>query len=158
MKIFILAIALAAFTSLPGIAEAQSKKVYDALSSENVTTIDQQIKQLSSSKENSSQAYAGTLLMKKAGLIKGPGKKLKVFKEGREKLEKAIESDKDNGEYRFLRLMIQENAPDILGYNKEIKEDAAVIQQKYATLKPEVKDAIQSYSSESKTLKSLSLK
>lgn len=158
MKIVILAVALMTFATLPGIAEAQSKKVYDALSSENVATIDAQIKQLAADKENLHQAYAGTLLMKKAGLIKGPGKKLKTFKEGREKLEKAIESDTDNGEYRFLRLMIQENAPDILGYNKDIKEDAAIIQQKYSSLKPEVKEAIQSYSAESKILKSLSLK
>lgn len=154
MKILLLAVVLAVCVT----ADAQTKKVYNALSSENVTTIDEQLKSLANSSETSHQAYAGTLLMKKAGLVKGPSKKLKIFKEGRKKLEHAIETDKNNGEYRFLRLMIQENAPDILGYNKEIEEDAAIVQQKYASLSADVKDAIQNYKNESKILKSVSLK
>lgn len=154
MKILISALVLMVFTT----GNAQTKKVYDVLASENITAIDNQLKELANSKETSHQAYAGALLMKKAGLVKGPSKKLKFFKEGRKKLEHAIESHKDNGEYRFLRLMIQENAPDILGYNKEMEEDAAMIRQKYASLPAAVKDAIQAYSNESKKLKSLSLK
>lgn len=134
---------------------AQEKQVYNALASDNLVTIEKQIKVLGNPKTESGAAYLGTLLMKKAGLIKGPGKKLKVFKEGREKLEDAINGNKENGEYRFLRLMIQENAPGILGYNKEIKADAALVKQKYADLDPGVKNAIKDYSRKSRNLKDL---
>lgn len=46
-------------------------------------------------------------------------------------MEGAIPGDKNNSEYRFLRLMIQENAPDILGYNMEIEEDAAAVKKHF---------------------------
>jgi len=59
--------------------------------------------------------------MKKAGLVAGVGNKLKVFKTGLQELEASIKQDNTNAEYRFMRLMIQENAPGILGYKKEIK-------------------------------------
>lgn len=137
---------------------AQSKKVYDALSSSEVALIDEQLKSLEANDKPLSKAYEGALLMKKAGLIKGAGKKLEVFKAGREKLEKAIEGDTDNGEFRFLRLMIQENAPDILGYSKSIQEDAVLVEKKYNEMGEEVKNAIRSYSKDSKALKGVSFK
>ncbi len=135
--------------------QAQAKRVYEALSSEQVTKLDETLNYIKGNADPAITAYEGALLMKKAGLIKGPGNKLSTFKEGREKLEKAIEMDSENGEYRFLRLMIQENAPDMLGYNKNIQEDAAVVQKKYNELSDEVKQAVQSYSDKSKALKGI---
>lgn len=135
---------------------AQRQSVYDALSASEVGVIDEQLKQLEKSENAvSAQAYSGALLMKKAGLVKGPSNKLSVFKDGREKLEAAIEKEQNNGEFRFLRLMIQENAPDILGYNKNLEEDAAVIKGQYDSFPDALKKFVQSYSSESKTLKSI---
>lgn len=137
---------------------AQTKDIYAALSSSDLGLIDQQLQALEGKDGASNAAYEGALLMKKAGLIKGAGKKLEAFKNGREKLEKAIETDADNGEYRFLRLMIQEHAPDMLGYNKNIEEDTAIVVKQYNGLKDDVKNAIQNYSRESKALKGVELK
>lgn len=91
--------------------------------------------------------------MKKAGLVKNVKSKLKLFKEGHHKLEEAIEKDNSNIEYRFLRLIIQENAPDILNYNKDIKKDSAFIKENYKNLPVVVRDAIEDYSKKSKVLK-----
>lgn len=158
MKTFLISAATVCILLLSYQVQAQNKSVYDALSSKKLDQIEKQLKSLSGSDKREDKAYTGTLLMTKAGIIKGPAKKLKTFKQGRELLENAIAQDKDNGEYRFLRLMIQENAPDILGYNKEIEEDVAIVQKTYADLHKEVKAAIQDYSNQSKALKSLSLK
>jgi len=145
-----------AFTGFCGYAQAL--EIYAALSSSDLRLIDQQLQALEGKDGSANAAYEGALLMKKAGLIRGAGKKLEAFKNGREKLEKAIESDPDNGEYRFLRLMIQEHAPDMLGYNKSIEEDSAIVVKQYASLKEEVKNAVQNYSRESKALKGAALK
>ncbi|MFT3704807.1 MAG: hypothetical protein QM802_20750 [Agriterribacter sp.] len=157
MKNFHLALLLIIVLPFSKALHAQEKGVYKALASNNVKTIDKQLAALEKSNATEDEAYKGTLLMKKAGLVKGPGKKLKIFKEGRLKLEKAIDNHKDNGEYRFLRLMIQENAPGILGYNKEMDEDLKIVQQKYKSLSSDTRDAILSYSKTSKKLKAASL-
>lgn len=156
MKHFVVLIPMLFFLSIQA-AFTQNKEVYDALASKKLENIDQQLKVLNGNNSTAHQAYKGTLLMTKAGLVKGPAKKLKFFKEGRNLLENAIQQDNDNGEYRFLRLMIQENAPDILGYNKEIKDDAAIVQKSYASLPKEVQNAIRDYSAESKSLKSITV-
>lgn len=158
MKTFLVVIATLGIVLYNNQAQAQNKDVYNALSSKKLVNIEQQIKSLSASDKTTDKAYTGTLLMTKAGIIKGAGKKLKTFKQGRELLESAITQDNDNGEYRFLRLMIQENAPDILGYNKEMDDDVAIVQKTYANLPKEVKAAIQDYSNQSKLLKASSLK
>ncbi|MET0300615.1 MAG: hypothetical protein ABW036_12665, partial [Flavitalea sp.] len=79
------------------------------------------------------------------GLISGAGKKLKTFKAGHEQLEASITADKDNAEYRFMRLMIQEQAPGILGYKGEIKNDSDYIRKSFKTLPKNVQEAIVNY-------------
>jgi len=98
-------------------------------------------------------AYEGALLMKKAGLISAPPKKLSLFKEGHKKLEAVLLKDSNNAEYRFLRLMIQEHAPGIVGYRGDLDRDKAFIAANYASLQPEVKEAVSDYSKTSKILK-----
>jgi hypothetical protein len=51
-----------------------------------------------------------------------------MFKSGRSKLESAITKDKENTEYRFLRLIIQEHAPRIVKYRNELEKDSKWIQ------------------------------
>src|SRR5207253_3424423 len=99
-------------------------------------------------------AFEGALLMKKAELANGPGKKLNLFKDGHKKLEAAIKKDDDNAEYRFLRLMIQEHAPKMLGYKEDLQKDSAYIRQSYKKLPAEVQEAIINYSKTSKILRS----
>lgn len=98
-------------------------------------------------------AYEGALLMKKAGIVSGAAKKLDLFKEGHKKLEAILQKDSSNAELRFLRLMIQEHAPGVLGYKKELHQDMLYIKNNFKKLQPVVQEAVIDYSKESKYLK-----
>lgn len=126
---------------------------YDAVKSGSVKAIDTQIAAVQSSGLKDKDAFEGTLLMKKAGLVKGAKNKLDLFKDGHTKLEDAIKNDNTNVEYRFMRLMIQEHAPRIVGYRGELDTDAAFIEKNFRNLSPELQNIIIDYSKESKTLK-----
>lgn len=52
-----------------------------------------------------------------------PIKKLSYFNNGKDRLEKAIANDNLNVELRYLRLIIQLNVPDLLGYSDDIEID-----------------------------------
>jgi hypothetical protein len=97
--------------------------------------------------------HKGALLMKKAGFQKTPKDKLTFFKEGRILLENEISLDPKNSEYRFLRLIIQENAPKIVKYNTDILGDSDLVKNNYLSLHSEVKSAIITYSKSSTILK-----
>jgi hypothetical protein len=96
--------------------------------------------------------YEGALLMRKAGLVKRPAEKLKLFKAGRIKFDTALMSDKDNAEFRFLRFAIQEHAPKIVKYNKDLQADKQFILKEYKNLAPVVQQAILNYTKNSKIL------
>lgn len=130
---------------------------YNAIKSGSVKAIDEQIAAVQSSGLKDKDAFEGTLLMKKAGLIKGAKNKLDLFKKGHEKLENAIENDNANIEYRFMRLIIQEHAPKIVGYRSELDTDAAFIEKNFGNLSAELQQIIIDYSKESKTLKTTNL-
>ncbi|MGJ7031969.1 hypothetical protein [Niabella hirudinis] len=140
-----------------GGATAQSKSAfYSALASSSVKTIEAQIGQLglyASAAEK--QAFTGALEMRKAGLLSVPAKKLSVFKQGHKKLEAAIAAHPNEAEYRFLRLMIQENAPKSLGYSKNIAEDSKMIRDQFAALPSVTQQSVKNYSKKSKSLSGL---
>lgn len=125
---------------------------YKAISSVNLTLIDKELQRLNTLTINDKLAFEGTLQMKKAGIVSNLSDKLSLFKAGHLKLEEAIKNDNNNYEYRFLRLIIQENAPSFLNYNSNIKEDSQFIIKNIATLSPEVQQAIRNYTKQSKAL------
>jgi hypothetical protein len=92
-------------------------------------------------------------MMRKAGLGGSPHQKLKLFREGHRELEAAIKREPGNVEFRFLRLLIQENAPAILKYRDNLQEDSKIIENSYQTLPAEVRKQIADYSKKSKVLK-----
>lgn len=98
-------------------------------------------------------AYTGALVMRKSSFQKSAKKKLTLFKQGRRLLEDAIIKENSNAEFRFLRLIIQENCPAFLKYHDKIKEDAEVVKHYYKNFSPELKHAVAGYSKVSKTLK-----
>ena len=130
------------------------KDFYSAMASGDIQAIDGQINFLKNSNIQGKSAFVGALLMKKAGAVRGAGKKLNLFNDGHKKLEEAIKKEDGNAEYRFLRLMIQEHAPGMLGYKDDLKKDSAYIRQSYKKLPAEVQEAISNYSKTSKILKS----
>lgn len=79
--------------------------------------------------------YKGAVLMLQAKHVKGIKNKKKLFKEGAALLEGAIEVEPNNIELRTLRLSVQENAPKILKYNKQIDEDKAFILATFKKIK-----------------------
>jgi hypothetical protein len=127
--------------------------LYASMQTKDINVINGQIKIVNASSLPEKNAYSGALLMKKAGLAKGPSNKLSLFKSGHTKLEASIKKNNANAEYRFLRLIIQENAPGFLGYKSDIKQDADFVKKSYKSLPPVVQQAISNYSKQSKVLK-----
>lgn len=127
---------------------------FKVISSSELTQVDKMLVLLEKEVESADKkAYKGALLMKKAGFQKSPKEKLEVFKQGRAQLETAIGANSKNTEYRFLRLIIQENAPKILKYQGNIMEDVKWIKSHYSVVHADVKNAIVSYSKKSINLK-----
>lgn len=125
---------------------------YDAFASNDVSTIEKELDIVGKSSQDGKEAFEGALMMKKAGLIKGASHKLKTFKSGREKLENMLDKHADNAEFRFLRLMIQEKAPKILGYDKQLEEDHKYVVKHFSTMHEAAQKAILNYSKSSKVL------
>jgi hypothetical protein len=125
---------------------------YATLKTGKIAEIDEQLDLVTASSISEKEAYKGVLLMRKAGLVKVPAERLKLFKRGRIALETAISNDKDNGEYRFLRLVIEEKAPKIVKYNHDLEADKEQIKRTFKNLPPVVQNAIIDYSKGSKIL------
>ena len=126
---------------------------YEALESNSESVISENIaalEKLNSSKDK--DAYIGTLTMKRAKFMKTPKEKATIFRTGRDMLENSINKAPKNAEYRFLRLIIQENSPKILKYNHDIQKDVEIINDAFHSLDPIVKSAIKNYTAESKNL------
>lgn len=128
---------------------------YNAMASDNMDAVNSQLAIVKASSINEKEAYEGALLMKKAAFAGKAQEKLNVFKAGRLKLEAAIKKDKENVEFNFLRLIIQEHAPKIVGYNNNIQADVAAIGSGFKTLPVVVQQVINDYSKKSKYLKPL---
>lgn len=137
------------------IASSFSKsEFYKAMDSGDKTTIEILEKKIATaSVTNDQKAYYGAILMKSSEFQKTAGEKLKKFKLGHVLLEEMIAKNPKNIEYRFLRLMIQENAPKIVKYNTNIEEDASFIKDNLNQAVKEVKSAITDYAKVSKVLK-----
>jgi hypothetical protein len=132
------------------------KKVYyNVMASGQGGAMDAQLKVLKNLSGVERDAFEGALLMKKSGGLTIPAKKLSMFKQGYKKLEDAIAKNSNNVEFRFLRLMVQENAPKALGYNKNIKQDSNFIKANYKNLSATIQQFIINYSHISKALKDL---
>lgn len=68
-------------------------------------------------------AYQGAYQMVWADHLSTPISKLKSFKAGKKLLDAALKKRYGDPEIHFLRLTIQQNAPPILKYNRDIQED-----------------------------------
>lgn len=126
---------------------------YSVLKSGKADEIDAQIKIVKKSLIPEKEAYEGTLLMKRSELYAKAKDKLNVFKSGRSKLESSISKDNNNAEYRFLRLIIQEHAPRVVKYRKELEEDSRIIKTNFNSLSQFLQQLIIDYSKDSRVLK-----
>jgi hypothetical protein len=125
---------------------------YQAMETEKLTGINRQLEIIRSAPFPGDEGFEATLLMKKAGMVKAPASKLSLFKTGHRKLEELIKKDSFNTELRFLRLMIEEHAPGVLGYKADLEKDKAYICMHFKELSPVVRQAVSRYSLKSKIL------
>ena len=126
---------------------------YKALEEHDKSMVNIQLEVLKSAPEDLKPAFIGAMLMKRAEFGGTAASKLHYFKEGRKMLESAIKADPENTEFRLLRLIIQEHAPNILGYRNNVDQDGEYIRKSYKALSDEVQQAILRYSKKSKFLK-----
>jgi hypothetical protein len=126
---------------------------YKALESNDKELVNAQLQELNTAPSDVRDAFTGAMIMKKAGLGGNPASKLRLFREGHKMLEAAIKSDPKNSEFRFLRLVIQENSPNFLGYKNDVEEDSEYIRKSYKSLPDEVQHAIANYNKKSRFLK-----
>jgi len=68
-------------------------------------------------------AYVGVSETMLAENVFWPREKWNYFNSGKEKIEKAIHQNKNNPELRYLRLLVQLNAPSFLSYDESIETD-----------------------------------
>jgi len=141
------------FSSFVNIAVDKSE-FYKAFSGKTEVEIDKMIMLLEKEKSSSATlAYQGALYMKKASFVKGVNGKVKTFKKGAHLLEDEISKKPSNTEYRFLRLAVQEHAPKVLKYNKNLDADKKAVVEGYKSLDPELKKIVKNYASGSEILK-----
>jgi hypothetical protein len=131
----------------------EASDFYYAFASDSLEEINFNLQNLQSAEQTSqNKAFTGALLMKKACLEKKAKTKLDTFKAGHQLLEAEIAKYPDNIEYRFLRLVIQENAPAIVKYRVNINEDKQKIILGFKTLQPNIQKQIKRYCLQSKVL------
>ena len=69
------------------------------------------------------EGYVGVVETMLAEEVLWPLEKLDYFNRGKKKIEQAIDKDKYDPELRYLRLLVQLNAPKFLSYNESIESD-----------------------------------
>lgn len=67
-------------------------------------------------------------------------------------METALKADSLNTELRFLRLVIEEQAPKIVKYSYHLEKDKLFIENNFKTLLPVVQQAVLDYCKKSKVL------
>jgi hypothetical protein len=125
---------------------------YSAMASGSLEEIDQELTIVKVATVREREAYEGALLMRKAGLLSRAKEKLTTFRSGAIKLETSMAKDSGNIEYHFLRLMIQEQAPKVVHYNKNQEQDSQLIIRSFPTASPVLRKAILEYCPHSKLL------
>ncbi|WP_273565335.1 hypothetical protein [Maribacter halichondriae] len=103
-------------------SEEMTKKLHDNLIS------------VSKNDETVLVAYKGAITTMMSKYAEGIKDKKTFFKDGRELLEFAVETVPESVEIRCIRLSVQENAPKIVGYKKNIVEDKQFILDNYASM------------------------
>ena len=74
------------------------------------------------------QAYICAVEMKQAEYRFNPMSKLRIFKKTKNKLEELILNNPKNIDLRYVRLLLQEKTPELLGYKNNIEEDKLFLQ------------------------------
>ena len=135
-----------------GLSKFDKAAFYAIIKTGDKDEIENELNIVAESAISEKEAYEGFLLMRKAGLVSKPAEKLKLFKQGRIKMETALLNNPENAEYHFLRLIIEEKAPGIVKYRKDLEADKEIVIKTYKNMPQVVQQAIVDYSKTSKIL------
>ena len=92
----------------------------------NEKNVENMINSINNNTEHELLAYRGVCKTMMAKYVFWPASKIEYFNDGKEDIENAIQNNPENIEIRYLRLLIQLNTPNFLGYNDNIDDDATV--------------------------------
>lgn len=95
-------------------------------------------------------AYIGAALITKAKFQKGIKHKKELIVKGADLLDGSVNKKPKDLEIRLIRLIIQENVPNIVRYKENIQEDKKVILANYNTQSADIKKWISGYANQSK--------
>lgn len=97
-----------------------------------------------------SNAYLGGAYITKAKYEKGIKNKKALIVKGADLLDNAVKNKPKDLEIRLIRLIIQENVPNIVKYKMFIQEDKKVILEHYSSQSTDIKKWISGYAKKSK--------
>ena len=141
------------FFTLIGNLYSQDAEFYAYIQKTSKVDLELGLKKIESVKnEKLKEIYKGALLAKSAQFEKTPKEKVQQFKSGIKPIEQAINMHPENIEYRFIRLIIQENSPQILKYKSNLEEDKILIKNGFKSTSKILKENIEKYSKSSKIL------
>lgn len=128
------------------ISELREKYPKASTSTEITNNLYHQLSSISLSDNPKLLAYKGAILSLMAKNAKTIKDKKMYFQECVQFLEAAVKDAQNDLEIRYLRLSVQEHAPKIVKYSKNIDEDKNLIMEHYGTTKDaELKACIKSY-------------
>lgn len=149
-KLLLFGLLLMVFNAQASIDKSRYFEVFSGNAPEKIKAEVVRLEKMTSTSET--RAYLGAMIMKEAQYLPSTKEKLTRFNKGKALLEAEIKSNKSAVDYRFLRLMIQENCPKILNYHSQMKEDAALIIKDYNKQNTALKSVILTYSKSSTVL------
>ena len=134
------------FLAAPDLATVRQKYISASTSAQEAEELYKSLEGVSdASTDHTMVGYKAAALTLKAKYEKGLLNKKNLFTQGAKLLEAVIKKDPANYEVRVLRMSIQENAPKITGYNKQIEEDKKFILKNYNSQKPDLKEFAKAY-------------
>ncbi len=151
MKLFFSIVIASVFLLSPSLSKVREDYKNAVNDSTKVENLYNELEEVSKEDGIVLLAYKGavsTLMAKFAGSTK---EKKNFFKEGASLIEFAVEEDPENIEIRYIRLGVQENAPKVTKYRKNISEDKQFILDHYKEiLSSKVKEYIKGFVMQSK--------
>ena len=130
MKWFLLFIGLSVFTS------ADVEKVRNQFPYINsFEECEANIQLLEDENTTVAKAYTAAMVLMKSRFVKSPIKKYRNFKKGKAALDKIIDENPSDLEFRYIRYSFQKNIPSFLGYDNNLEEDLKLIETNMATSK-----------------------
>lgn len=151
-RLLILTFVLVGLTSIMN-AALDRKSFFKSISTEDQSTLKAEREKLSKlADSDDKRAFLATIIMKESQFMPTVKGKWDKFVLGKNALEKEIKANANNAEYRFLRLLIQENAPKVVRYSGNVSQDAQFIAKNLSTINAITKKTIQDYAKKSPAL------